>query len=179
MQRLAGLMVPFSWSYPVWSGLERVFYLWLWLLGCDQQPFSCAQAFFGKRTNNQVILEQACPWPVRRQSFAMIMIKNFFGLSRNFWAYPETFWSIWTLWSLSENCFSPFGKSWAHPETFKILHKLLSLSGNIPDYLATWPWDPKGRRHGTSRGRALKSWQDFIVLFCCLCWKWWWWWQGL
>ena len=172
-------MVPFSWSYPVWSGLERVFYLWLWLLGCDQQPFSCAQAFFGKRTNNQVILEQACSWPVRRQSFAMIMIKNFFSLSRNFWAYPETFWSIWTIWSLSENCFSFFGKCSAHPETFMILHKLLSLSRNIPDYLATWPWDPEGRCHGTSRGRALKSWQDFIVLFCCLCWKWWWWWQGL
>ena len=50
--------------------------LWMWSLGGNQQPFSCVLGYLrygdeqtNKQTTNQVILEQACSWPVRRQSF--------------------------------------------------------------------------------------------------------------
>ena len=44
-------------------------------LWSTQEPFSCAFGHFhhgDNQTNNKVILEQACSWPVRRQSFAKI-----------------------------------------------------------------------------------------------------------
>ena len=66
-KRLAGPFIPFSWSCLVW---KRVL-LWIWSLGGSQQPFFCVFGHFqhgdeqtNKRTNNRVILVQACPWPV-------------------------------------------------------------------------------------------------------------------
>ena len=49
------------------------FHIWMWSLGGSQQTFSSVLGDFwhsDKRTNNQLILVQACSWPVRRQSFA-------------------------------------------------------------------------------------------------------------
>ena len=43
----------FYWSDLVWSGLEKALFLWLWSLGCNQQPFSCVRGNFGLVTNEQ------------------------------------------------------------------------------------------------------------------------------
>ena len=66
-KRLAGPLIPFSWSCLVWKRVS----LWLWSLRGSQQPFSSVLGHFrhgdeqtNERTNNQVILVQACSWPV-------------------------------------------------------------------------------------------------------------------
>ena len=73
-KRLAEPFISFSWSCLVWKRVS----LWMWSLGGRQQPFSCVLGNFRhgdkqptKQPNNQVILVQACSWPVRRQSFAI------------------------------------------------------------------------------------------------------------
>ena len=70
-KRLAGPFIPFSWSCLVWKRVS----LWMWSLGGSQQPFSCVLGHFqhgdeqtNERTNNQVILVQACSWPVWERS---------------------------------------------------------------------------------------------------------------
>ena len=54
--------------------LESSDFLGLCHYGAVNNHFLVYKAIFGmvktKRTNNRVILEQACSWPVRRQSFA-------------------------------------------------------------------------------------------------------------
>ena len=69
------------WIHLPSSGLVRI-----WSLGRSQQLFFCVFSHFrhgDKQMNNQptnrVILEQACSWPVRRQSFA---IKNLNALCK-------------------------------------------------------------------------------------------------
>ena len=56
-------------SFSVLSGLERVSF-WMWSLGGVNNHFPVYWAIFGvvtnEQTNNQVILVQACYWPVRR-----------------------------------------------------------------------------------------------------------------
>ena len=67
-------------SFLALSGLEKGFTLDVitLALGGSQQPFSCVLSHFwhgaerrNKQTNNQVILVQACSWPVRRQYFTI------------------------------------------------------------------------------------------------------------
>ena len=66
-------------SFSVLSGLERVSF-WMWSLGGVNNHFPVYWAIFGvvtnEQTNNQVILVQACSWPVRRQSFAINSTKH-------------------------------------------------------------------------------------------------------
>ena len=83
-KRLAGPFIPLSWYCLVWKRVS----LWMWPRGGSQQPFSCVLGHFphgdkqtNERTNNQMILVQACSWPVwDRQSFAMTNCQKFWHL---------------------------------------------------------------------------------------------------
>ena len=56
---------------------QRVSHICMWSLGVSQQPFSCVLGQFRHDGDKQpteqplVFLEQACSWPVKRQSFAI------------------------------------------------------------------------------------------------------------
>ena len=69
--------------FLVWSG--KGFHFECDHLGAVNNHFPVYWAIFGmvttnKHPNNQVILVQACPWPVRRQSFAIFLCQTFWSL---------------------------------------------------------------------------------------------------
>ena len=72
-------------SFHSWSGLEKSFTFSFGHFGAVNSYFPLYLAIFGmvtpNRQNNQVILVQACSWPVRRQSFAIQTIYNKLFLS--------------------------------------------------------------------------------------------------
>ena len=66
LQKTGWTILSLSWSFLVWKRVS----LWMWSLGGSQQPFFLCFGPFStwwkpnERTTNQVILVQACSWPV-------------------------------------------------------------------------------------------------------------------
>ena len=61
--RLAGPIIPFSWSNVVWKRISH----WMWTFWGSQKRFSCVLGHFrhgDNRTTNRLILMQTCSWPV-------------------------------------------------------------------------------------------------------------------
>ena len=115
-KRMAGL-IPHSWSNMVW---KRVSPMDVVAWGQFSHSPVCVLSFFGmvtpKQPNNRVILEQACSWPVRRQSFAISQHLEHLGwriycLDSVTMEFSRTLpLNILTNWSMHAMPWSPFTK---------------------------------------------------------------------
>ena len=90
------------WSDLVWSGLEKALFLWLWSLGCNQQPFSCVRGNFGLVTNEQpgetresllLTSEKAVFCKKKERNVLVKKIWNLVGSLQDFiFSWPEYFY---------------------------------------------------------------------------------------